>query len=129
MSYGARIDADLPDSEKAKIRDIFIDLMKEKGFIDFTFNPNNNLDVNYEPSPDQEFVKEICGDLSYNIVKLKGTKETKKLYTKIKKKANKIEGKMRVEAYLTYLKKKGVITLPDQKRSGNESEQSDLCVD
>ena len=103
MSNGtAKLNSDMPDSEKAKIRDIFIKYMKELGFINIRLDPNNLLKVDYDINPEQDFVKEICDDLNYEIVKQKSTKQTKKMYQRIKKIANKLEKSCATEALLKY---------------------------
>jgi len=103
MSNGiAKLNRDMPDSEKAKIRNIFIKYMEELGFINIRLDPNNLLKVDYDINPEQDFVKEICGDLNYEIVKQKSTKQTKKMYQKIKKIANKLEKSYATEALLKY---------------------------
>ena len=129
MSNGtAKLNSDMPDSEKAKIRDIFIKYMKELGFINIRLDPNNLLKVDYDINPEQDFVKEICDDLNYEIVKQKSTRKTKKMYQKIKKIANKMEKACQTEALLRYFKGNKLLE-SCVKDSGLESYIKDAGVD
>lgn len=96
----------LPEEDKYKIRDIFIELLKVSGEWDYEVN---GLKVDNYLKSDHPEVLKIIGEIPYNLVKQKSTKETKKMWTKIKKLENKMGKKLQKKALMDYFRSKGAL--------------------